>query len=206
MSRAMNSCCLSGFLNDGATPVGEEDIVNGLPCYISKPKDGSKARTVIFVSDIFGYKTPNVRLLADEYAKEGFYAYVPDFYGGDALPYSFLQSVEPPLKKREQLSLISKTKNSATVVVTLGPWVIKHRESVAKQAGLQNDYPRFYASAAHLLFVLHHHSISRYNLSGQCKLVPGDAKWPPESEWEAMNDKIHGQLLNPSPLAALCHV
>jgi dienelactone hydrolase len=132
MTGEMNSCCLSGFLNDSATPVGKEEIVSGLPCYISEPEDGSRAKTVIFVSDIFGYKTPNVRLLADEYAKGGFYAYVPDFYGGDALPYSFLQSVGPPLKKREQLGLISKTKNSATVAVTLGPWAIKHRESVAK--------------------------------------------------------------------------
>src|ERR1700712_1293656 len=132
MTGEMNSCCLSGFLNDSATPVGKEEIVNGLPCYISEPRDGSKAKTVIFISDIFGYKTPNVRLLADEYAKAGLYAYVPDFYGGDALPYSFLQSVEPPLKEREHLGLLSKTKNSATVAVTLGPWAIKHRESVAK--------------------------------------------------------------------------
>jgi len=72
MPGEINSCCLSGFLNDSAMPVGKEEIVNGLPRYISEPKDGSKAKTVIFVSDIFGYKTPNVRLLVDECAKGGF--------------------------------------------------------------------------------------------------------------------------------------
>jgi dienelactone hydrolase len=132
MTGTMNSCCLSGFLNDSATPTGREETVHGLPCYIAESSDKSKAKTIIFVADIFGYKTPNVRLLADEYAKAGFYAYVPDFYNGDALPYSFLQSIEPPLKTREHLGILSKTKNTATVALTLGPWAIKHRESVAK--------------------------------------------------------------------------
>lgn len=128
----MNSCCLSGFLNDSAVPVGKEGTIHGLPCYISENADKSKAKTVIFISDIFGYTTPNVRLLADEYATAGFYCYVPDFYNGDALPYSFLQSIEPPLKTREHLGAIAKVKNQAHVAVTLGPWAIKHRESVAK--------------------------------------------------------------------------
>jgi dienelactone hydrolase len=128
----MNSCCLSGYLNDSATPTGREEVVNGLQCYIAENKEKCKTKTIIFIPDIFGYKTPNVRLLADEYAKAGFYAYVPDFYNGDALPYSFLQSIEPPLKTREQLGIFSKTKNSATVALTLGPWAIKHRESVAQ--------------------------------------------------------------------------
>jgi len=128
----MNSCCLSGFLNDSAVPVGKEETINGLPAYVSESADKSKAKTVVFIADIFGYKTPNVRLLADEYAKAGFYAAVPDFYNGDALPYSFLQSIEPPLQTREHLGILAKAKNQATVAVTLGPWAIKHRESVAK--------------------------------------------------------------------------
>jgi hypothetical protein len=34
---------------------------------------------------------------------------------GDSLPIEFLQSVEPPLQKREQLSLVDKTKATANV-------------------------------------------------------------------------------------------
>jgi dienelactone hydrolase len=132
MPGEMNACCLSGFLNNSAKPVGKDETIHGLPCYISENPDKSKTKTLIIIPDIFGYKTPNVRLLADEYAKAGLYVYVPDFYNGDALPYSFLQSIEPPLQIREHLGAIAKVKNQANVAVTLGPWAIKHRESVAK--------------------------------------------------------------------------
>ena len=80
---------------------------------------------------MFGYKFPNIRLLADEYAKAGFYTYVPDFHEGDSLPISFLQNIEPPLKTQETLSVVDKAKNAAIVPATLGPWLAKHREGVS---------------------------------------------------------------------------
>lgn len=81
---------------------------------------------------VFGWEFKNVRLLADNYAKAGFYCYIPDVHQGDSLPLEFLDSVEPNLKTREQLTLIDKTKNTATVGTTLPPWLIKHREGVSK--------------------------------------------------------------------------
>ena len=83
-------------------------------------------------STVFGYEFVNARLLADQYAKGGLYVYIPDLHQGDSLPIEFLQSVEPPLKKREQLSLIDKTKNTATVGTTLPPWLLKHPQSTVK--------------------------------------------------------------------------
>lgn len=70
--------------------------------------------------------------MADEYAKAGFYCYVPDFHQGDSLPEEFLQDAEPPLKVREQLSVVDKGLKTANVGATLGPWLIKHREGVSK--------------------------------------------------------------------------
>lgn len=87
---------------------------------------------LIHHSSVFGYKFPNIRLLADEYAKAGFYAYVPDFHQGDSLPLSFLDNVEPPLKTQETLSLVDKAKNATIVPATLGPWLAKHREGVSR--------------------------------------------------------------------------
>ena len=55
-----------------------------------------------------------------------------DVHQGDSLPLEFLNSVEPPLKVREQLSMIDKTKATATVGTTLPPWLLKHREAVSK--------------------------------------------------------------------------
>jgi len=127
----MSECCLSGKVHEG-TPTGKIETIDNLQTYVAAPKDGSKAKTIVFLVDIFGWEFKNVRLLADNYAKAGFYCYVPDVHQGDALPISFLQSVEPPLKTREQLTLVDKTKNTATVGTTLGPWLVKHREAVSK--------------------------------------------------------------------------
>lgn len=127
----MSSCCLSGKVHQG-TEAGREDTIGGLPTYISEPDNKSKAKTVIFLVDIFGWKFKNVRLLADEYARAGFYTYVPDIQQGDALPIAFLDDVEPKLAVREQLSLVEKAKKTANVGATFGPWLIRRREAVTK--------------------------------------------------------------------------
>jgi len=127
----VSECCLSGSVHEG-TPMGTVETIDNLKTYVAAPKDGSKAKSIVFLVDIFGWEFKNVRLLADNYAKAGFYCYIPDVHQGDALPISFLQSVEPPLKTREQLTLVDKAKNTATVGTTLGPWLVKHREAVTK--------------------------------------------------------------------------
>lgn len=127
----MSACCLSGKVHDG-NPAGKIETIDNLQTYVAAPADDSKAKTIVFLVDIFGWEFKNVRLLADNYAKAGFYCYIPDIQQGDALPIEFLQSVEPPLKTREQLSLVDKTKSTATVGTTLPPWLVKHRESVTK--------------------------------------------------------------------------
>ncbi|KAL8764738.1 MAG: hypothetical protein Q9209_007905 [Squamulea sp. 1 TL-2023] len=127
----MSSCCLSGALHEGK-PTGRVDNIGGLDCYIAEPKGGSKTKSVVFISDIFGWEFPNTRLLADQYALAGFYAYIPDFHEGESLPISFLQNVEPPLKKQQELTVTEKATNAAVVPTTLGPWLVRHRESVSK--------------------------------------------------------------------------
>lgn len=73
-----------------------------------------------------------MRLLADNYARAGFYCYIPDVHQGDSIPFDFLTSAEPPLKKREQLTAIEKTKATAVVGTTLPPWLIQHREEISR--------------------------------------------------------------------------
>jgi hypothetical protein len=51
---------------------------------------------------------------------------------GDSLPIEFLQDVEPPLKQKEQDSLLTKGKQTVDVMATLGPWLAKHREGVSE--------------------------------------------------------------------------
>lgn len=114
------------------TPSGKVETINNLQTYVSAPEDGSKSKSIVFLVDIFGWEFKNVRLLADNYAKAGFYCYIPDVHQGDSLPLEFLQSVEPPLKVREQAGLIDKAKGTVDVGATLMPWLAKHREGVSK--------------------------------------------------------------------------
>lgn len=58
------------------TPKGSFETVHGLRTYVSKPKDGSKKKTVVLMSDIFGVDLVNTQLVADEWAENGFYVYV----------------------------------------------------------------------------------------------------------------------------------
>ncbi|KAK0824780.1 hypothetical protein LTR02_017561, partial [Friedmanniomyces endolithicus] len=61
-----------------------------------------------------------------------FTAYIPDVHSGDSIDESFLQTVEPPLAQREQQSVVDKTASGAKIGATLGPWLVSHREAVAR--------------------------------------------------------------------------
>lgn len=126
----VSSCCLSGKIAQG-NPTGRTETIAGLQTYVAEPKDGSK-KAVVFLVDIFGWTLPNIRLLADNYAKAGFTAYIPDVHEGDSLDPSFLETVEPPLPQREAMGVAAKAAATAKVGATLGPWLIKHREGVAR--------------------------------------------------------------------------
>ncbi|KAJ8611572.1 hypothetical protein MRB53_037875 [Persea americana] len=127
----MSECCMSGTLHKGS-PAGTVATIGGLNTYVSPPKDGSKKKTLVFITDIFGYEFTNTRLLADAYARRGFYCYVPDVHSGDSLHPDLLTDIEPPLKDRDQLTLVQKGASTAKVTSTLYPWVGVHRESVTR--------------------------------------------------------------------------
>lgn len=42
-------------------------------------------------------------------------------------------------------------------------------------------------------------------VAGSCRFLPGDAHWPSISEWELLNDTLHGRLEATVPLASICH-
>lgn len=126
----MSACCLSGSVHEG-TPSGRVDTVGEVQAYIAEPESKSKAQTVIFITDIFGYEFKNTRLLADNYAKQGFYVYVPDILNGDPLPVSFLDNVEPPAKAHAD-GIVDKVKNTAIMTATFGTWLPKHTEATTR--------------------------------------------------------------------------
>jgi dienelactone hydrolase len=61
--------------------IGKEETVGGLPAYVTGSWESGAA--VILVSDIYGYKSPLLRKLADKVAAQGYLVVVPDFLKGD---------------------------------------------------------------------------------------------------------------------------
>lgn len=70
-----SQCCLSGFTWDG-TPVGKETKLADKNTYVT---GSNKDVAIMIVHDLFGWTLPNLRLLADHYAKEAdATVYMPD--------------------------------------------------------------------------------------------------------------------------------
>ena len=71
----MSSCCKEGFKWNG-TPTGKEATLGNNKCYVT---GDNKDAAVLLVHDVFGWTLPNLRILADHYAKEAnVTAYLPD--------------------------------------------------------------------------------------------------------------------------------
>lgn len=72
--------CVSGFVHSG-TPIGTEQKIHGFNTYVATPPDGLPPKAVVvIISDAFGWKFVNSRVLADSYASKGqFLVYLPDF-------------------------------------------------------------------------------------------------------------------------------
>ncbi|KAK6510860.1 hypothetical protein TWF506_009954 [Arthrobotrys conoides] len=126
---------------------------------------------------MFGVDLLNHQLLADTYAKGGFHVLMPDILDGDGLPAEFINTAEPKSSVQEKLTVIEKAyddtppsiaiktltrpstfrTNHATLMATMGPKGIKHREAVSK--------PKVDAFIA---FLRQDPSISKLGIIGTC--------------------------------------
>jgi len=76
------ACCIQGKIHSG-TPAGKEGIVHGRNCYIASPPQGEAKCVIVVLSDVFGWKLTNTRLLADSYAEKAHaLVYLPEFQHG----------------------------------------------------------------------------------------------------------------------------
>lgn len=74
--------CVSGTLNS-ESPTGSEATVHGLPTNVAHP-DGQPKGLIVIVSDAFGMKFVNGKLLADQQdKKEGYLVYIPECINGE---------------------------------------------------------------------------------------------------------------------------
>jgi dienelactone hydrolase len=60
--------------------------------YVSYPKDKSTKNTILFLPDAFGLEFVNNKLLADDFARAGYFTVIPDIFNGDPVPFEHLIS------------------------------------------------------------------------------------------------------------------
>ncbi|KAH9991596.1 dienelactone hydrolase endo-1,3,1,4-beta-D-glucanase [Russula vinacea] len=81
--------CISGVRYEG-TSEGTFEEINGIKTYVATPKvDHPKDKAIIYLTDVFGIESPefpNNRLLADDFARNGFKVYAPELFEGDPVP------------------------------------------------------------------------------------------------------------------------
>lgn len=80
-SNPPGKCCLETTFHEG-TPVGKYEEFGGVDSYITGA-DNSESRSIVILTDVFGYKYNNTLLIADEFAKAGYRVYVPDILLGN---------------------------------------------------------------------------------------------------------------------------
>ncbi|TDL23729.1 alpha/beta-hydrolase [Rickenella mellea] len=82
--------CISGVRHEG-TPTGKVEKIGGVDTYVALPEsDYPKDKAVLYLPDVFGLSLQNAKLLADDFAKNGFQVYMPDYLNGDDVPADFL--------------------------------------------------------------------------------------------------------------------
>ncbi|PYI00058.1 putative endo-1,3-1,4-beta-D-glucanase [Aspergillus ellipticus CBS 707.79] len=83
----MGDCCLKGFRWEGQ-PRGHETTLAETDCYVTGTNPDV---AILVIHDLFGWKFPNIRILADHLAEEvDATVFVPDFFGGVSLPPTIL--------------------------------------------------------------------------------------------------------------------
>jgi len=81
-------CCTIGVAHEG-TPKGKTTKVSGLDVdvYVAEPT-GDKVHkdvAILYIPDVIGI-WQNSQLMADQYAANGYYCFIPDVFNGDAIP------------------------------------------------------------------------------------------------------------------------
>ncbi|KAI5478693.1 hypothetical protein MNV49_004720 [Pseudohyphozyma bogoriensis] len=120
---SLSSCCVTGHLHEG-TPKGSVEKLYGVDAYVTGD-ESNKNKTILFITDVFGFALNNARLLADEIASNGFYVVIPDLFNGDAIDDKLLVKLAP----RPSAGEVSKEQHEKDVgefMETAKPWLGKH--------------------------------------------------------------------------------
>jgi len=85
-SNPPSTCCTVGVKHEGETTGTLTKIAGGIEAYIAEPKGKTvhEKTAILFLPDVIGI-WENSKLIADQYAANGYYTLIPDLFNGDAL-------------------------------------------------------------------------------------------------------------------------
>jgi dienelactone hydrolase len=122
--------CFSGALHEGTIRGCDVVLHDELPCYYTAPNPSLPVLgTLLYLSDVFGHKFINARLLADQYAAAGFHVFIPDILGGDAIPAEQLSVLDLP-PSTSTLAWLSNGFRLAGAIPRLIPWLASHTKKL----------------------------------------------------------------------------
>ncbi|XMA18160.1 hypothetical protein WAI453_010951 [Rhynchosporium graminicola] len=84
-SNPPSTCCTIGVKHEG-NPTGTSTKIDNIEAYIAEPsgKTVHKDTAILFLPDVIGI-WQNSKLMADQYATNGYYTLMPDLFNGDPL-------------------------------------------------------------------------------------------------------------------------
>jgi len=78
--------CIKGVTHEG-TPIGKIEKIGGVDTYVVKPEgEYAKDKAILYLPDVFGLPIINAKLLADDFARNGYQVYIPDYLNDDPIP------------------------------------------------------------------------------------------------------------------------
>jgi len=129
--------CCSGSIDSDAIPDGvEAKIAGGVNCYYNSkdPTTPSPSGvTVIIVTDIFGWRLPNARLLADRCAARGYKCVVPDIFNGTGPPPDLVTSMELLIDPKLGASFLQKAYAVGRLMYFLVPFLISNSHAAGAE-------------------------------------------------------------------------
>ncbi|KAF9774373.1 hypothetical protein IL306_007638 [Fusarium sp. DS 682] len=88
-------CCTEGVRHEGE-PTGKMiKLGSGLDAYIATAPEGKahKGTGIVYLPDIFGIWN-NSKLMADQFAANGYTTIIPDVFNGDVMPFPFPEGID----------------------------------------------------------------------------------------------------------------